>query len=155
MEVEIGDDPAMAEHANIAELLRTILAQQNTAIQSQFDNLTKQLAELRTTVNAPVQPRDVAGEIRVPERNQIQGNFELPPPEAGQGNNVVDLRGIKLQVPSFCGTNNASMYVDRERKITLFFQCGEYSEPQKVTLATYEFIDYAAQWWEKTQLRGR
>ncbi|CAI0461247.1 unnamed protein product [Linum tenue] len=77
---KINNVLAIAEQANITELLRTILAQQNT-------------------------PRDVAGEVQVPEQNQIQGNFELPPPEVGQGHNVAELRGVKLQVPSFSETS--------------------------------------------------
>ncbi|CAL1401727.1 unnamed protein product [Linum trigynum] len=91
----------------------------------------------------------------MPEHQQIQGNFEFRPPDVGKGNNLTNLRGIKLQVPSFSGTNNASAYLDWERKVMLFFQCGDYSEIQKVLLATYEFTDYATQWWEQTQLRRR
>ncbi|CAL1388706.1 unnamed protein product [Linum trigynum] len=37
--------------------------------------------------------------------------------------------------------------------MVLFFQCGHYTEQQKVALATFEFTDYAAQWWEQTRLR--
>ncbi|CAL1359596.1 unnamed protein product [Linum trigynum] len=35
---------------------------------------------------------------------------------------------IKLSVPAFQGTMNPSTYLDWERKIVLFFQCGQFTE---------------------------
>ncbi|CAL1392664.1 unnamed protein product [Linum trigynum] len=81
----IDGDPTMAEEANIAEMLRTILAQQNMAIQTQFDNLNQQLAELRATVNAPMIQRNVAGQVLVPEQNRAPGDEEFQPPKQDRG----------------------------------------------------------------------
>ncbi|CAL1394411.1 unnamed protein product [Linum trigynum] len=153
--VGTGDDPAMAEKENIAELLRTMLAQQNATIQTQLDNLNQQLTELRTTTNAPVPLRNIADEALVANPNPNQGNDGDRQLETGPGNNLAELRGIKLQLPPFSGSNNAFAFLDWERKVMLFFQCGNYSEAQKVLLVTYEFTNYAAQWWEQTRLRRR
>ncbi|CAL1383210.1 unnamed protein product [Linum trigynum] len=43
------------------------------------------------------------------------------PPEAG-GYGIEPIRGIKLSIPSFQGTNNASAYLDWERTMIMFFQ---------------------------------
>ncbi|CAL1413381.1 unnamed protein product [Linum trigynum] len=84
-------------------------------------------------------------------------NHEFPshnnrPLEAEQEVVVADLKGIKLSIPSFSGSNTVYAYLDWERKLVLFFQCGNYTETQKVLLVTCKFTDYAAVWWEKVQL---
>ncbi|CAL1388923.1 unnamed protein product [Linum trigynum] len=75
-------------------------------------------------------------------------------PEIDQG--IIDeLRVLRRLIPSFQGTNNVDTYLDWERKIILFFQCGNYSKQRKVILATYEVMDYVDQWWKQIRLCRR
>jgi len=61
------------------------------------------------------------------------------------------IKGVKLNVPPFKGRSDPNTYLDWEMKIEHVFSCNDYTEEQKVKLATAEFLDYALVWWNKNQ----
>ena len=70
-------------------------------------------------------------------------------PNRMEGQNRIE--GVKLNVPSFKGRNDPNAYLDWEMKIQHVFSCNDYTEEQKVKLATTKFSDYALVWWNKNQ----
>ena len=66
-----------------------------------------------------------------------------------------ELKGIKLKIPTFPGKSDPEAYLEWERKIEMLFDCNHYSESQKVKLATIEFTEYAAVWWDQIRTRQR
>ena len=58
-----------------------------------------------------------------------------------EGQNKIE--GVKLNVPHFKGRSDPDAYLDWEMKIEHVFSYNDYTEEQKVKLATTEFSDYA------------
>ena len=61
------------------------------------------------------------------------------------------IKGVKLNIPPFKGRSDPNAYLDWEMKIEHVFSCNNYTEEQKMKLATAEFSDYAFAWWNKNQ----
>lgn len=59
------------------------------------------------------------------------------------------LGGIKIKVPQFVGKNDPETYLEWETKIEQIFSCYNYTELQKVRVASIEFTDYALVWWDQ------
>jgi len=53
------------------------------------------------------------------------------------------IEGVKLNVPPFKGKSDLYANLDWEMKIEHVFSYNDYTEEQKVKLATTEFSDYA------------
>lgn len=53
-----------------------------------------------------------------------------------------DLLDFKLQVPSFQEKKDPEVYIEWEQKVNHIFNCRNYSEENKLKLATLEFIEY-------------
>nr|XP_027083475.1 uncharacterized protein LOC113705765 [Coffea arabica] len=66
-----------------------------------------------------------------------------------------ELKGIKFKIPTFPGKSDSEAYLEWERKIEMLFDCNHYSESQKVKLATIEFTEYTAVWWDQIRTRQR
>ncbi|CAJ2644940.1 unnamed protein product [Trifolium pratense] len=59
------------------------------------------------------------------------------------------LRGIKIKVPTFVGKSDPEAYLEWEAKIEQIFNCHNYSDVEKVQVASIEFKEYALVWWDK------
>ncbi|XP_045810960.1 uncharacterized protein LOC123905403 [Trifolium pratense] len=59
------------------------------------------------------------------------------------------LRGIKIKVPSFVGKSDPEAYLEWETKIEQIFNCHNYSDVEKVQVASIEFKEYALVWWDQ------
>ena len=59
------------------------------------------------------------------------------------------LRGIKIKVPSFVGKSDPEAYLEWETKIEQIFNCHNYSNVEKVQVASIEFKEYALVWWDQ------
>jgi len=70
-------------------------------------------------------------------------------PNRMEGQNRIE--GVKLNVPHFKGMSDPDAYLDWEMKIQHVFSCNDYTEEQKVKLATAEFSYYVLVWWNKNQ----
>ena len=65
------------------------------------------------------------------------------------------LKGLKIQVPAFKGKSDPEAYLEWEGRIEMVFDCYDYSEEQKVKVATVEFTDYALVWWDQVRTQRR
>nr|XP_027098825.1 uncharacterized protein LOC113718104 [Coffea arabica] len=65
------------------------------------------------------------------------------------------LKGVKIKIPSFQGKSNPEAYLEWEQRIEMVFECQDYTDEQKVKLATLEFTDYAIVWWEQKRTSRR
>ncbi|CAL1411817.1 unnamed protein product [Linum trigynum] len=138
-------------------VIQATLAQINASFQLQLDHITRRLDEKRTLAKEVEAELVVAQEVRddpndatrvLDERlcnierqlvviegdpnTRVRGNRDFGRRNTGAefDGAVAELRGIKLTILSFQGTNNAAAYLDWECKILLFFQCGNYTEQQ-------------------------
>ncbi|CAJ2644921.1 unnamed protein product [Trifolium pratense] len=59
------------------------------------------------------------------------------------------LSGIKIKVPSFIGKSDPEAYLEWETKIEQIFNCHDYSDVEKVQVASIEFKEYALVWWDQ------
>ncbi|CAJ2645713.1 unnamed protein product [Trifolium pratense] len=59
------------------------------------------------------------------------------------------LRGIKIKVQSFVGKSDPEAYLEWETKIEQIFNCHNYSDVEKVQVASIEFKEYALVWWDQ------
>jgi hypothetical protein len=59
------------------------------------------------------------------------------------------LRGIKIKIPSFVGKSDPEAYLEWETKIEQIFNCHNYSDVEKVQVASIEFKEYALVWWDQ------
>ena len=79
----------------------------------------------------PYEPRGAGG-----YGNQYPANLEQPRPH-----------GVKLEVQSFGLICEPEVYLDWEQKTDQIFQYYNYSEAQRVAIATIKFEGFAYQWW--------
>ena len=54
-----------------------------------------------------------------------------------------------MKVPQFVGRNDPETYLEWETKIEQIFSCYNYTDLQKVQVASIEFSDYALIWWDQ------
>ncbi|XP_071923187.1 uncharacterized protein [Coffea arabica] len=66
-----------------------------------------------------------------------------------------EIKGLKIQVPAFKGKSDPEAYLEWEGRIEMVFDCYDYSEEQKVKVATVEFTDYALVWWDQVRTTRR
>lgn len=59
------------------------------------------------------------------------------------------LEGVKVKVPKFVGRNDPEAYLEWETKVEQIFSCYNYTDTQKVQVASIEFTDYALIWWDQ------
>ena len=65
------------------------------------------------------------------------------------------LKGLKIKIPTFQGRSDPEAYSEWEVRIEMVFDCYDYSEEQKVKIATVEFTDYALVWWDQVRTGRR
>ncbi|XP_027157122.1 uncharacterized protein LOC113758480 [Coffea eugenioides] len=65
------------------------------------------------------------------------------------------LKGVKIKIPAFQGKSSPEAYLEWEQRIEMVFECQDYTDDQKVKLATLEFTDYAIVWWEQERTSRR
>jgi hypothetical protein len=56
---------------------------------------------------------------------------------------------LKFTMPKFKGDNDADAYLSWAIKVDKIFHVHNYSEENKVAMASLEFEDYANVWWEQ------
>nr|XP_027071933.1 uncharacterized protein LOC113696748 [Coffea arabica] len=64
-------------------------------------------------------------------------------------------KGIKTQIPEFKGRSDPEAFLEWLSKIEMVFSCQNYTEVQKVQLATMEFTEYAVVWWDQIKKSRR
>ncbi|XP_027158001.1 uncharacterized protein LOC113759619 [Coffea eugenioides] len=64
-------------------------------------------------------------------------------------------KGIKMQIPEFKGRSDPETFLEWLSKIEMVFSCQNYTEVQKVQLATMEFTEYAVVWWDQIKKSRR
>nr|XP_027062889.1 uncharacterized protein LOC113689296 [Coffea arabica] len=64
-------------------------------------------------------------------------------------------KGIKMQIPEFKGRSDPEAFLEWLSKIEMVFSCQNYTEVQKVQLATMEFTEYAVVWWDQIKKSRR
>nr|XP_027120893.1 uncharacterized protein LOC113737958 [Coffea arabica] len=64
-------------------------------------------------------------------------------------------KGIKMKIPEFRGRSDPEAFLEWLSKIEMVFSCQNYSEVQKVQLATMEFTEYAVVWWDQIKKSRR
>nr|XP_027102839.1 uncharacterized protein LOC113724096 [Coffea arabica] len=64
-------------------------------------------------------------------------------------------KGIKMQIPEFKGWSDPEAFLEWLSKIEMVFSCQNYTEVQKVQLATMEFTEYAVVWWDQIKKSRR
>ncbi|XP_071939939.1 uncharacterized protein [Coffea arabica] len=64
-------------------------------------------------------------------------------------------KGIKMQIPEFKGRSDLEAFLEWLSKIEMVFSCQNYTEVQKVQLATMEFTEYAVVWWDQIKKSRR
>ncbi|XP_071909873.1 uncharacterized protein [Coffea arabica] len=64
-------------------------------------------------------------------------------------------KGIKMQIPEFKGRSDPEAFLEWLSKIEMVFSCQNYTEVQKVQLATMEFTEYAMVWWDQIKKSRR
>ncbi|XP_027169405.1 uncharacterized protein LOC113769129 [Coffea eugenioides] len=64
-------------------------------------------------------------------------------------------KGIKMKIPEFRGRSDPEAFLEWLSKIEMVFSCQNYTEVQKVQLATMEFTEYAVVWWDQIKKSRR
>ncbi|KAF8102774.1 hypothetical protein N665_0195s0011 [Sinapis alba] len=54
-----------------------------------------------------------------------------------------EIAGLKLKIPPFHGKADPDAYLEWEKKIERVFNSQQYSQAQKIQIASTEFYDYA------------
>nr|XP_027098877.1 uncharacterized protein LOC113718156 [Coffea arabica] len=60
-----------------------------------------------------------------------------------------------MQIPEFKGRSDPEAFLEWLSKIEMVFSCQNYTEVQKVQLATMEFTEYAVVWWDQIKKSRR
>ncbi|XP_071921763.1 uncharacterized protein [Coffea arabica] len=60
-----------------------------------------------------------------------------------------------MQIPEFKGRSDPETFLEWLSKIEMVFSCQNYTEVQKVQLATMEFTEYAVVWWDQIKKSRR
>lgn len=97
----------------------------------QIEFLRAELEELRTSQS----PRQT--------RFRRQGDDE------SHASEFENTKSLKVQIPPFNGKNDPEAYLNWERKVERIFDLHNYSELDKVKMASMEFSDYASSWWDQ------
>lgn len=99
------------------------------------------------------QAKSSAGQNQTPHQEEFASNSEeedfIRCLKKEYKKNDEGLKGIKIKIPSFQGKSDPKAYLEWEQHIEMVFECHNYTDEQKVKLATLEFTDYAIVWWEQ------
>ena len=98
-----------------------------------------------------LQPRRPAAGRGFGRGNYQAGRAPLQPVRGYQGQDMDHGYGrgpnVKLEVQPFGGTTDAEAYLEWEHKTEQVFDFYQYTDAQKVAIATIKFIDFAYHWW--------
>nr|XP_027124151.1 uncharacterized protein LOC113740831 [Coffea arabica] len=105
------------------------------------------------------QARSNAAHRDVPPREEFASNSEeddfIRQPKQDYRRTDDGLKGVKIEIPAFQGKSSPEAYLEWEQRIEMVFECQDYTDDQKVKLATLEFTDYAIVWWEQERTSRR
>ncbi|XP_039687225.1 uncharacterized protein [Medicago truncatula] len=107
------------------ENFERLLREQGEQFQQRIDELERR----------PQNSNDGSGDEGERRRRRRQGGDQL--------------RGIKIKIPSFVGKSDPEAYLEWETKIEQIFNCHNYSDLEKVHIASIEFKEYALVWWDQ------
>ncbi|XP_050896756.1 uncharacterized protein LOC127103548 [Lathyrus oleraceus] len=118
----------------------TTLTVQIAAMRDNFERLLREQGE-------QLQQRIDELERRPQNSNDGSGDEEERRRRRRQGGD--NLRGIKIKVPTFVGKSDPEAYLEWETKLEQIFNCHNYSNLEKVQVASIEFKEYALVWWDQ------
>lgn len=118
----------------------TTLTVQIAAMRDNFERLLREQGE-------QLQQRIDELEMRPQNSNDGSGDEEERKCRRRQGGD--NLRGVKIKVPSFVGKSDPEAYLEWETKLEQIFNCHNYSNLEKVQVASIEFKEYALVWWDQ------
>ncbi|XP_071916198.1 uncharacterized protein [Coffea arabica] len=99
------------------------------------------------------QARSNAAHRDAPSREEFASNSEeddfIRRPKQDYRRTDDGLKGVKIKIPAFQGKSSPEAYLEWEQRIEMVFECQDYTDDQKVKLATLDFTDYAIVWWEQ------
>ncbi|XP_050875736.1 uncharacterized protein LOC127079398 [Lathyrus oleraceus] len=121
-------------------LRTTALTVQITTMRDNFERLLREQGE-------QLQQRIDELERRPQNSNDGSGDEEERRRRRRQGGD--NLRGIKIKVPTFVGKSDPEAYLEWETKLEQIFNCHNYSNLEKVQVASIEFKEYALVWWDQ------
>ena len=116
------------------------LTVQIAAMRDNFERLLREQGE-------QLQQRIDELERRPQNSNDGSGDEEERRRRRRQGGD--NLRGIKIKVPTFVGKSDPEAYLEWETKLEQIFNCHNYSNLEKVQVASIEFKEYALVWWDQ------
>ena len=67
----------------------------------------------------------------------------------GRNREDCHLGSVKMKIPLFRGTYNSDVYLRWEEKVEKVFAYHDYSEKEKIRIASLAFSDHAVIWWDK------
>ncbi|XP_050885826.1 uncharacterized protein LOC127091276 [Lathyrus oleraceus] len=111
--------------AAMCDNFERLLREQGEQLQQRIDELERR----------PQNSNDGSGDEEERRRRRRQGRDNL--------------RGIKIKVPSFVGKSDPEAYLEWETKLEQIFNCHNYSNLEKVQVASIEFKEYALVWWDQ------
>ncbi|XP_071917024.1 uncharacterized protein [Coffea arabica] len=121
--------------------LQCMLRESMASLHQRMDRLELSQARSNTTHHVAPPREELAS-------NSEEDDFILQPKQDYRSTDD-GLKGVKIKIPSFQGKSSPEAYLEWEQRIEMVFECQDYTDEQKVKLATLEFTDYAIVWWEQ------
>ncbi|XP_027093678.1 uncharacterized protein [Coffea arabica] len=120
--------------------LRRISEQQMEELHTRFEELSKSLTRGSRSRS---HNRSNRGPKTANSEDYSASEDEERPEKPRRDTPKNELKGLKIQVPTFKGKSDPEAYLEWEDRIEMVFDCYDYSKEQKVKVATVEFTDYA------------
>nr|XP_027062822.1 uncharacterized protein LOC113689218 [Coffea arabica] len=132
--------------------LRRISEQQMEELHTRFEELSRSLTQGSRSRS---HNRSNHGTKEAHSEDYSASEDEERPEKPKRDTPKNELKGLKIQVPAFKGKSDPEAYLEWEGRIEMIFDCYDYSEEQKVKVATVEFTNYALVWRDQVRTHRR